>query len=160
MSESKNYPAGTVVMYWQGNRSYLMRLDRHSVVDGDSLRLTGVRLNKQTHKPVGATRIITVPAADVSGFTSAPAAGVRPLLWLRPVTPDVAVGVDDGLCVVLVTTEGKGPRWSIGSVDSLKSALDAARDYVTIREAVMADHKDSPSAGEAIMARYEGAVAR
>ena len=78
----------------------------------------------------------------------------EPLLAMWTVTPDVAVGVDRSCCIVLVTTEGKGPRHDVPSGYALIDAINRARDYVTIREAVMTDWKDDPVQGEAVAANY------
>ncbi len=85
--------------------------------------------------------------------------GNRPLIQLWPVTPDVAVGVEDSLNIVLVTAEGKGPHWTLSNVDALTFALSMAREYVTVHEAVMADWKHDPEQGKSILAHLYPGIA-
>jgi hypothetical protein len=79
-----------------------------------------------------------------------------PLLAMWTVTPNVAVGVDQSLCIVLVTAEDKGPRWTITNVDGMKAALDRAREYVAVYESVMTDWKDDPEKGLEIVRQAAG----
>jgi hypothetical protein len=71
----------------------------------------------------------------------------RPLLWRSQVTPNLAVAVDEALCTVLDIAEGTGTRHTVSNVAALCEALGAARGYVTVHEAVMADHTANESKG-------------
>ena len=78
----------------------------------------------------GETTELTLRGEPVASVTPLPAREpARPLLQLWSVTPDVAVGVDDSPSIVLVTTEGKGPRWTLSNAGALRQALDQAQAY-------------------------------
>lgn len=129
--------------------------DQWDDIDGQSDEQRAAAEDAAVQLAASMRVILDVFGAVSVGRFAAAMAGERParspLRAAFAVTPVLTVAVEDSLSIVLAVPDDAG-RVDVPNAEALNYALQLARDYVRVREAVMADHRGDEPAGEAVMA--------